>query len=67
MKEVSLGERYRAKAFELFARAEAESSSFLRIEFDDLAAAYLRLAEQAARNDAIIVDFELPSKGDSKP
>ena len=67
MKEVSLGERYRAKAFELFARAEAESSPFLRIEFDDLAAAYLRLAEQAARNDAIIVDFELPSKGDSKP
>jgi len=42
------GERYRVKAFELFARAEVESSPFLKVEFDDLAAAYLRLAEQAA-------------------
>ena len=59
------GERYRAKAFELFARAGAESSPFLKVEFDDLAAAYLRLADHAARNDALIVEFELPSKGDS--
>ena len=57
------GERYRVKAFELFARAEVESSPFLKVEFDDLAAAYLRLAEQAA----LIVEFELPSKGDNKP
>ena len=61
------GERYRAKAFELFDRAEAESSPFLRVEFDALAAAYLRLAEQAAHNDALIVEFELPSIVDSKP
>jgi len=62
---VTAGERYRAKAFELFARADVESSPFLSVEFDDLAAAYLRLAEQAAQNDALIVKFELPSKVDS--
>jgi len=63
---VTPGERYRAKAFELFARADVESSSFLRVEFDNLAAAYLRLAEQAERNDGLIIEFVLPSKGDSK-
>ena len=40
------GERYRAKAFELLDRAEIENSPVLKAEFENLAAAYLRLAEQ---------------------
>jgi hypothetical protein len=56
------GDRYRAKARELFARAEVESSPVLKVEFEELAGAYLRLAEQAERNDALIVEFELPLK-----
>jgi hypothetical protein len=47
-----MGERYRAKALELFTRAEVESSPVLKVEFEELAAAYLRLAEQAERKPA---------------
>ena len=61
-----MGERYRHKARELLARAEVETSSLLKIEFEELAGAYLRLAEQAERNDALIVEFELPRKQKSK-
>ena len=57
-----MGERYRAKALELFTRAEVESSPVLKVEFEELAGAYLRLAEQAERNDTLIVEFELPLK-----
>lgn len=52
---------------ELLARAEVESSSSLKVEFESLAAAYLRLAEQAERNEALIVEFELPRKEKRKP
>ena len=31
-------------------------------EFENLATAYLRLAEQVKRNAALIVEFELPRK-----
>jgi hypothetical protein len=52
---------------ELLARAEVESSSSLKVEFESLAAAYLRLAEQAERNEALIVEFELPRKEKRNP
>jgi len=55
-------ERYRAKAAESLGRAEVESSPVCKAEFENLASAYLRLAEQAERNTALIVDFELPRK-----
>ena len=55
-------ERYRAKAAELLGRAEVESSPVFKVEFENLASAYLRLAEQAERNTALIVEFELPRK-----
>ena len=61
------GDRYRAKALELLARAEVESSPVLKVEFEELAGAYLRLAQQAERNDALIDEFELPRKQKSKP
>jgi hypothetical protein len=51
----------------LLARAEVETSSLLKIEFEELAGAYLRLAEQAEHNDALIVEFELPRNQKSKP
>ena len=54
------GERYRVKAFELLDRAEIENSPVLKAEFENLAAAYLRLAEQVERNTALVVEFELP-------
>jgi hypothetical protein len=52
---------------ELLARAEVESSSSLKVEVESLAAAYLRLAEQAERNEALIVEFELPRKEKRNP
>ena len=54
------GDNYRAKALELLARAETENDLELRQGFENLAAAYLRLAEQAERNTKLIIDFEMP-------
>ena len=61
------GDRYRAKALELLARAEVERDPQLRTEFETLAAAFLRLAEQAERNAALTIDFALPSDEAGKP
>ena len=41
------GDAYRARALELLARAEVETAPETRAEFENLAAAFLRLAEQA--------------------
>ena len=62
------GDGYRAKALELLAHAETESDPVLRGGFENLAAAYLRLAEQAERNTKLVVEFELPhdESGDPK-
>jgi hypothetical protein len=57
---VTAGDQYRAKALELLARAEVEINLDLRAEFAHLAAAYMRLAEQAERNSGLIIDIELP-------
>lgn len=59
-----VGDNYRAKALELLARAETETNPTIRGEFENLAAAYLRLAEQAERNSVLVIDFELPSEED---
>jgi hypothetical protein len=66
---MAAGDRYRAKALELLARADGESDQSVKAEFENLAAAFLRLAEQAERNAALTIEFELPSdeEGDSKP
>jgi hypothetical protein len=37
----------------------------MRAELENLAAAFLRLAEQAERNAAFVVEFELPTEKDS--
>jgi hypothetical protein len=62
---VTTGDRYRAKALELFARADGETNSEIQTEFKRLASAFLRLAEQADQNAALIIEFELPPKSES--
>jgi hypothetical protein len=43
-------DRYRVKAAELMARARLDTNPMLRVECENLALAYLRLADQADRN-----------------
>ena len=64
---MSAGDNYRAKALELLARAEIENDLTMRAEFENLAAAFLRLGEQAERNAAFVVEFERPTEKDSDP
>jgi hypothetical protein len=54
------GDKYRAKALELLARAETETDPQIRAEFENLATSYLRLAEQAERNSYFDVTYEPP-------
>lgn len=54
------GAEYRIKAANMNARAKQEQNLLLRIEFENLARAYLRLAEQADRNDKADVVYEPP-------
>ena len=63
------GDGYRVKALELLARADGENDQTIKAEFENLAAAFLRLAEQAERNAALIIEFDLPSEeeGEAKP
>ena len=57
---MAVGDHYRAKALELLAHAETERDSLARAELENLAAAYLRLAEQAERNSGLTIEFDLP-------
>ena len=63
------GDGYRVKALELLARADGENDQTIKAEFENLAVAFLRLAEQAERNAALIIEFDLPSEeeGEAKP
>ena len=59
-----------AKALELLAPAETETDPELRQGFENLTAAYLRLAEQAERNTKLIIEFEMEPEAkspDTKP
>ena len=59
--------KYCAKALELLARAETESDLEQRAELENLAAAFLRLAEQADRNSQFDLTSELPSPKTDDP
>ena len=61
---MAVGDNYRGKALELLARAEIEADPVARTELKNLAAAYLRLAEQAEKNSGLIIDFNLPAQDD---
>jgi hypothetical protein len=54
------GDHYRARAAELSAKAQAETAPAIRVEYENLAFAYLRLAEQADRNSRTDVVYETP-------
>jgi hypothetical protein len=49
---MSAGDKYRARALELLARAETAKDGRTRAKFENLAAAFNRLALQAERNAA---------------
>ena len=53
-------EQYRSMAAQFMARARSEQNSKLRSEWDFLAVCYLRLADQAERNDLTDVVYEPP-------
>ena len=56
---MAVGDQYRAKALELLSHADTERDQAARAELESLAAAYLRLAEQAERNSGLIIEFNL--------
>ena len=60
---MSAADNCRAKAAKLFAKAKAETESnqTVRAEFENLAEAFLRVAEQAERDAAFAAETELPS------
>lgn len=61
-------EDYFLKAAGLLSKAEAETNPRLRDEFQNLATAYLRLAEQAMRNTRadIVYEQRAPKTNDQK-
>ena len=59
---MAVGDNYRAKALELLARAETEGDMQMRAELENLAAAFLRLAEQAERNSKLDLTYEPPPR-----
>ena len=65
---MAAGDGYRAKALALLAQADGQNDQTIKAEFENLAAAFLRLAEQADRNVALTIEFLLPSdEEDKKP
>jgi hypothetical protein len=52
------GDNYLFRAAEFFAKAESETDLEMRAGFENLARAYLRLAEQALRNAQTDVIYE---------
>jgi hypothetical protein len=64
---MALGDQYRARAAELTAKAQGEIAPSTRVEYENLALAYLRLAEQADRNSLTDVVYEPPSERPDTP
>jgi len=54
------GDQYRIKAASFHARALCTRSPRLRTQYENLSKAYLRLAEQADRNDRADLTYEPP-------
>src|SRR5262245_8012055 len=60
--QMATANKYRIKAAEFYAQAQRATSlsPHLRVQFENLAKAYLRLAEQADRNAAADIVYEPP-------
>ncbi len=61
------GDEYRKKAAELRAKVRDENVPELRSELEALALSYVRLAEQADRNQELDVCYETPPANNGKP
>jgi hypothetical protein len=57
---MSMRDHYRTKAAEFHARARNEYDTKARHEYENLARQYLRLAEQAERNEFVDLVYEPP-------
>lgn len=57
---MSLGNEYRSKAADLFAKAAIEANAETQVEMETLARSYLRLAEQADRNSMTDLVYVTP-------
>jgi hypothetical protein len=64
---MNAGDDYRGKAVEFRAKAQVESDPKRKAEFEHLARAYLRLAEQAERNGQLDVTYETPAAREDDP
>jgi hypothetical protein len=53
------GDQYRIKATEFHARAQSEASPQIRVEFENLAKAQMRQAEQADWNERVEAIYDL--------
>ena len=58
---------YLAKAAELITKVDGESDPALKAEYENLARAYLLLAEQAERNDRTDIVYETPDNDRDQP
>jgi hypothetical protein len=56
---MAAGDQYRTKAAEFHARAQSEASPQIRVEFENLAKAHLRLAEQADWSERVEAVYDL--------
>jgi hypothetical protein len=54
------GDEYRIKAASFHAHALCAPNPRLRVQYENLSKAYLRLAEQADRNDVADITYEPP-------
>jgi hypothetical protein len=54
------GEKYRNKASELLAQADAAKHESTRAKFKNLAIAFMRLAEHADRDQESTIEFKIP-------
>jgi len=57
---MATGDHYRVRAAELNASARRERNPNIRREYENLALAYLRLADQAERNSQTDIVYETP-------
>jgi hypothetical protein len=60
-------QEYPLRAAELGAKAQAENDQARKVEFQNLARAFLRLAEQAERNSHMDIVYETPPKKGWRP
>ena len=60
------GDQYRIRAAEMSEAARRERNSNVRKEYENLALAYLRLADQAERNSATDIVYETPERHPDK-